>query len=56
MPGLAVLSPMRNQTWFASAIEFHVSLAVASPGKEKPITVCPRRTSCVQAENKIPVM
>jgi len=47
---------MRNRTRFASAMEFHVSLAVGSPGKEKPMTTCPKRASCAQAENKILVV
>ena len=36
--------------------QFHVSLEVGSPRKEKPMTICPERAFCAQAENKLLVV
>lgn len=58
MPDLTVLNPVRNQTWFASAVEFqHFTCSRYSWEEEflwtKPKMVCPKKASCTQAKNKI---
>lgn len=62
---LTVLNPVRNHTWFVSAVEFQHGVPYFTGSRypwegeflwTKSMLICPKKASCTQAENKILVV